>query len=360
MKVNVLHIIDSLRHGGAETVAVNTFNVQNDDKSNDIEAFMCATRMEGGLLKQLDRRDRYIFLNRKSTFDYKAISNLIQFIDNHNIAIIHAHTTSIFIAVLVKLRRRKLKLVWHNHTGANIHAKGKRKLFLKCCSKFFNGIINVNEPLNNWTKSVLRNTNSTIINNFAIFTVQDEITKLNGDFENNIVYVAGLRDVKDHLNLLEAFKKVYSENKDVALHLIGNDYNDDYSKRIKSFIDENKLDLNVFLYGNCKDIKYILSQASIGVISSKFEGLPIALIEYGLAKLPVVCTNVGDCGKIVVHKKNGVLVEKEQPNALAQALLSLINSKQAYQYGIALNELINKSYAVDQYTDSLNKFYKEL
>ena len=360
MKVKVLHIIDSLRHGGAETVAVNTFNVQNDDESKCVEAFICATRMEGGLLKQLKRSDRYIFLNRKSTFDYKAISKLIQFIDKHDIMIIHAHTTSFFIAVLVKLRRPKLKVVWHNHTGANIHAKGKRKLFLKFCSKFFNGVINVNEPLNHWTKSVLGKKNSTIINNFAIFTVQDEITKLNGTFESNIVCVAGLREVKDHITLLEAFKKVCHENNDVGLHLIGNDYEDDYSKRIKDFIDHNNLGSNVFLYGNCKDIKYILSQASIGVISSKFEGLPIALIEYGLAKLPVVCTNVGDCNKVVIHNKNGLLVEKEQPETMAKALLSLVKSNHADQYAIALNEFINNSYAVDQYIEKLNQFYKKL
>ena len=360
MKVKVLHIIDSLRHGGAETVAVNTFNVQNEDKSNEMEAFICATRMEGGLLKQLKRADRYIFLNRNSTFDYKALSKLIQFIDKHKITIIHAHTTSFFIAVLVKLRRTKLKIVWHNHTGANIHARGKRLLFLKFCSKFFNGIINVNEPLNNWTKTVLGKANSTIINNFAIFTVQDEMTKLKGNFKNNIVCVAGLREVKDHLTLLEAFKEVASEENDIGLHLIGNDYKDVYSTRIKEFIDQNNLGLKVFLYGNCKDIKYILSQASIGVISSKFEGLPIALIEYGLAKLPVVCTNVGDCHKLIVHDENGLLVEKEKSEAMAQALLSLVHSKNAYKYGLALNELIEKSYAVDQYIEKLNQFYKEL
>ena len=40
------------------------------------------------------------------------------------------------------------------------------------------------------------------------------------------------------------------------------------------------------------DIKNILHQATLGVLSSKSEGLPVALLEYGLASLPVVATNV--------------------------------------------------------------------
>jgi glycosyltransferase involved in cell wall biosynthesis len=48
-----------------------------------------------------------------------------------------------------------------------------------------------------------------------------------------------------------------------------------------------------FVYGSQQDVENILNQATIAVLSSQSEGLPVALLEYGLYK-PVVVTAVGD------------------------------------------------------------------
>ena len=60
MKVNVLHIIDTLLTGGAETIAVNTVNELN--KTNNVSAFLCCTRKEGPLLENLNDKNKYCFL----------------------------------------------------------------------------------------------------------------------------------------------------------------------------------------------------------------------------------------------------------------------------------------------------------
>ena len=52
---------------------------------------------------------------------------------------------------------------------------------------------------------------------------------------------------------------------------------------------------------------FLNSKHTIGVLASKFEGLPVALLEYGLAKLPVVITDVGECNKVVTHLKDGLV-----------------------------------------------------
>ena len=88
------------------------------------------------------------------------------------------------------------------------------------------------------------------------------------------------------------------------------------------------MDNHVFVYGSCSDVHHILRQSTIGVLSSKSQGLPLSLLEYGLAKLPVVVTNVGDCNKVISNKDEGLLVESENDIVLAEALINLIiNSK---------------------------------
>ena len=67
------------------------------------------------------------------------------------------------------------------------------------------------------------------------------------------------------------------------------------------------LEKNVFLYGSRLDIENILNQAAIAVLTSQSEGLPVALLEYGLYKKSVVVTNVVEIPTIVENGKNGFL-----------------------------------------------------
>ena len=359
MKTNVLHIIDSLKTGGAETIAVNTVNVLN--KSNNVNAYLCATREEGTLINSIDNHSNYIFLKKRRTFDVKALKLLRAYIKENEIDIIHAHSTSFFIACLIKLRLNNLKVIWHNHSGANKEIGGKKLWIIKRCSRLFSAIINVNDSLNNWSKNQLGFANSFKLNNYADPNLQYQITNLKGQSTIKIVCVAGFRKEKDHLTLLKAFKELLSFHPQSSLHLIGKDYHDDYSNSIKSFIKHENLFDKVFLYGNVKDVFNVLKQASIGVLSSNSEGLPISLLEYGLAQLPVVITNVGDCSKVIDHGRSGLLVEKESKSEFAKALKLLIDSPHKREmFGKELKQNVDENYSKEKYINNLLIIYNSL
>ena len=191
-----------------------------------------------------------------------------------------------------------------------------------------------------------------MLNNFAAFQNLEKKTKLLGYNNKRIVHVAGFREQKDHLNLLKSFNLVKEKHPDWSLHLIGKDYNNDYSKSIIEFIKDNKLEEHVFLYGVCSDIKNILNQATIGVLSSKSEGLPVSLLEYCLAKLPVLVTDVGDC-KNVVTLDTGIVVSGNS-DKFGKKLQFLVENKKER---ILLLESINKNFEENY---SLNKFFLKL
>ena len=71
--MKVLQLIDSLETGGSERMAVAYANELVDliDTS-----FLCVTRKEGLLKSTVDPGVRYLFLNKKRTLDFKAISNV--------------------------------------------------------------------------------------------------------------------------------------------------------------------------------------------------------------------------------------------------------------------------------------------
>ena len=354
--MKVLQLIDSLHAGGAERVAVNYANAL----ANKIEAsYLCATREEGLLKEHLSDDVRYLFLNRKSTIHFRAIKTLSGFIKEAHIDIIHAHATSYFIATIIKILNPRIVLIWHEHYGNRAQTSKLDKFILKICSYFFISIIVVNDSLKIRSENKLLSKNVYVLANYPTINLALKETMLHGELNKRIVCLANFRPDKDHINLLKAFKSVYKVHPDWSLHLVGSYTEDDYYHTIRGFIEENKLENHVFIYGSCADVYHILKQSTIGVLSSKSEGLPVALLEYGLAKLPVVATNVGDCNLAISNTDEGLLVAPENHQHLADALISYINDLDLRQQ-VAMNfhNKVITSFSESSTIESLIHIYK--
>lgn len=341
--MKVLQLIDSLHAGGAERVAVNMAN----SLTSRLEAsFLCATREEGLLKESLFKEVGYLFLNKKSILDFTAISKLNHFIKTNKIDVIHAHSTSFFLGTLMKIWNPKLILIWHDHYGKSEFLKERPKLILKWCSKYFNHIFCVNKRLLDWAKDELKHKSFMLLPNFVVCNYEKPKTELKGFNSMRIVCLANLRPQKDHMNLLQAFKSIHAQHSDWSLHLVGHDFKDTYSMAIKEFIRESQLENDVFLYGSCSDTNHILTQSTIGVLSSKSEGLPLALLEYGLAGLPVVVTDVGDCNLVISNSSEGLIVPSENPKALTKAIERYINNpKKRIEAGKKLELKVKNSFS---------------
>jgi glycosyltransferase involved in cell wall biosynthesis len=83
---------------------------------------------------------------------------------------------------------------------------------------------------------------------------------------------------------------------------------------------------SVSVLGPRDDVEAILRMSDIGVLSSRSEGLPLALIEYGMAGLPAVATRIGQCPEVLDEGRAGSLVTPGEPAQLAEALLDLVES----------------------------------
>jgi len=72
------------------------------------------------------------------------------------------------------------------------------------------------------------------------------------------------------------------------------------------------------------DARRYLTTFDVFVLPSRFEGFPLVIIEAMLARLPVVATRVGSVEEAVIDEQTGILVQQEDPAALAAALRRLI------------------------------------
>ncbi len=342
--MRILQIIDSLEAGGAERMAVNYANAL----ANEIEfSGLVTTRKEGPLQNQINEKVSYLFLNKKGVIDLKALFELRTFVIENKVEVVHAHSTSFFFAFLLKITYPKIKLIWHDHYGDSEFLSKRPSISLRFILPFFNGIIAVNQQLKRWAQEKLHFQNVIYLPNFPSEDNNvSEQTKLLGIEGKRIVSLANLRVQKDHFLLLEVAKEVKILQPEWTFHLIGKDFNDDYSKKISTLIVDFNLEETVFIYGSKQDVKNILEQSNIGILTSKSEGLPVALLEYGLHQKPVVVTNVGEIPLVIQDGINGFLVEAGEAQLFCNSLIKLIeNNTVREHFGKALQNTISDNYS---------------
>ncbi|WP_310559763.1 glycosyltransferase [Flavobacterium sp.] len=342
--MRILQIIDSLEAGGAERMAVNYANAL----ANTIQfSGLVVSRKEGPLWSQINNNVSYLFLNKKSVLDIQSVFKFRKFVIANKVEIIHAHSTSFFLAFLLKITYPTVKLIWHDHYGDSEFLNKRPFLVLNFVLSFFNGIIAVNKNLKIWAEQKLKFKNVVYLPNFP--SVENKISKqtiLQGIQGKRIVSLANLRVQKNHFLLLEVAKKIKVSHPEWTFHLVGKDFDDVYSNQIKSLILEYNLSDIVFIYGSRNDIKNILNQSEIGILTSQSEGLPVALLEYGLYEKSVVVTNVGEMPLVIKSGKNGYLIKTGSAPLFYAALVKLIESDTLRaDFGTKLEKTIANNYS---------------
>ncbi|MCF6129932.1 glycosyltransferase [Flavobacterium sp. AS60] len=320
--MRIVQIIDSLEIGGAEKMAINYANALS--VRNEFSGLV-ATRAEGKLKNQLNNSVPYLFLKKKSTLDFGAVFRLRKYCKKNRVEFLQPHSSSYFTALMVKFVYPKVKIIWHDHNGLSEFISSEKSLVLKIASFFFKGIIVVNYKLKEWAEKELNCKKVIYLPNFTtIDNSTSAETILKGQSGKRILCLANLRDQKNHFLLLEVAEKLKQSHTDWTFHLVGKDFEDDYSAKLKAAIVNKNLEENVFIYGSKSDIKNIIDQSDIAILTSKSEGLPIALIEYGLSKKPVVSTKVGEIPLIIKDEINGFIIDASDADLFYQRLLKFI------------------------------------
>jgi glycosyltransferase involved in cell wall biosynthesis len=341
--MRIVQIIDSLATGGAEKMAVSFANSLVDRTGF---TGLITTRKEGNLRSAIRSEVNYLFLQKKHSLDLKAVLLLRNYCKENRIQIIHAHSSSYFLACLVKITMPKLKIVWHDHNGVGNIPKKKGTTYLQIFSVFFKGIISVNTQLETWAKKNLFCQNVIFLPNFVIENKNyKKLTQLQGVEGKRVLYLANLRHQKNHFMFIDVVKKITAFFPDWTYHMVGMDFNDAYSEQVKGKVKEENLTNVIFFYGSRPDIENIIHQSDIAVFTSNSEGLPVALLEYGLYKKPIVSTRVGEIPFIVEHNKSGFISEVKDVEQFSINLSKLMQDEQLRkQFGEEIHQLVVSKY----------------
>lgn len=141
-----------------------------------------------------------------------------------------------------------------------------------------------------------------------------------------IISVGHLRKVKNFIVIPDVAKTVFTRHPDWCWEIYGDTKGDEYQS-IKGKIEEYGLQNRVLFRGRCSEMNTAYKQASIYVMTSLQEGLPMVLLEAKSQKLPLVSFDI-ETGpdEIIMDGVNGYLVPRYDIKIMAEKICELIEN----------------------------------
>ena len=327
------------------------------------EVHLCLTRTSGPLVTLVDSRVNVFVLGKKSIYDVGALLRLRAYVVRFKIDVIHAHSTSLYFGVAIRVLTR-VRLVWHDHNGMRPSLNRVNQL-IRLLSRWVDAVFCANEKMRVWAVKALKVKEESIyfLPNFPgsppeVVTLE---APLPGQKGARVVCTANLRDPKDHATLIKAIRVVCDSMPSVQLLLIGSCADADYVTKIRRLVNDLNLVENVHFLGQRMDVVEVLKSSVVGVISSESEGLPVALLEYGVAGLGVVSTDVGECGAVLGHGAFGVVIPPKNPAELAKAISSFLSDEnRRSDFGRNFKKHVELNYSEQATLCKLQKVYSSL
>ena len=173
-----------------------------------------------------------------------------------------------------------------------------------------------------------------------------------------VVCITGLRYEKGIDVLLQAWYLVHQQVPQARLIIVGSG---SLQSQLERMADALGIAGSVEFTGAQSDVPAQLHRGSIAVLPSRWEGMPNAVLEAMACGLPCVSTRVSGSEDIIQHGVNGLLVELEDYQSMAQALLTLLcDPLLIRKYGRTARETIEKHYTLEQVMDMYVELYQRI
>lgn len=311
---------DSSVKGGITTV-IDSFLKYKWPSNVDID--FLPTYIEEDILKKI-----VFFLKALIIYCYKLVTN------SFDIAHIHMSYKGSFFRklIIVKLGRLfKKKIIIHMHGSEfEIFYKNSNLKIKKMISDMFFGcdkIIVLGESWKEVVKKISENSEVSVLRNAV--SLPKYIAKWSKN-SINVLFLGVLIKRKGIDDLIESIKILSDRGVLDKLNynfIIGGSGPEE--KNIKHKISEYKIDKYVDMVGwvDGKFKEDLLRNSQIFILPSYNEGLPMGILEAMSFGIPVISTNVGSIGELVINDVNGYIVDTNSPQEIADVLEKMTSSK---------------------------------
>lgn len=357
-KVNLLYVITKLELGGAQKQLLSLIG-ELDREAYNIFLF---TAKEGLLIKEALslgkltlKKSRFLERRINPLKDILALIEIYNFIKKNKIQIVHTHSSKAGILGRLAAKLAKTKVIIHTVHGWSFHGyqPGIVNYFYllleRICASFTHRIIVVSK----WDKDRGLKEKVGKKDQYVLIRYSVNFNEFNGKEKRNesrkslglgdtdlavgmIACFKPQKSVLDFIKLADAVKKNFPG---VKFILVGDGV---LRNRVCSLITKLHLEGQVILTGWSNNIPLILSCLDIFVLTSLWEGLPIAVLEAMAAQVALVATDTGGIREVVVDGKTGYLVKPRDLGSMQNKVEELLkNNRKRDEFAELSRTVIN-------------------
>lgn len=335
----VLYIVDGLGFGGTQRYVIDLAKFSS---KFDVDPFVCSF-VKGDQVKNELLNENIPILAVPVTKVYtsealRALGKIVRFIKFHKIEVVHTFQTNPNILGTLAGRLAGVPVISSRRDTGELGMRGSWRVVL------FERLI-----INRLVSKIVANSKAAaeaaqknegipsgkiqvIYNGIDHARYSDLLKAFRGKIRANMnlsedLFVFGNiavhRTVKSLDTLIRAFKIVHAQDSSTRLLMVGDGPE---RKNLESLARSLRISNAVLFTGVNLDVSTILPAMDAFILSSKTESFSNAILEAMAVGLPVIATDVGGNPESVLHGDTGLLVPKEDPEAMAKAMMNILNN----------------------------------
>jgi len=360
--VKILHLIDHLSLGGAQSLLKDLFESQQDN--NAIFLFSMRTKKHKN---EIDHSNIFQIQSR-NLFFLKPLILLIKFISKHEIEILHCHLlrSKIFGILLKSIFFPDLKLIFHEHGRifqSNVLypiflnlSKNNVDLFLAVSHATENKLLAKTNIKPNKIKVLYNGINTQIFNRNNInWDIKKEKEKLGIGMNDFVVGYAGrIIKSKGWLEFVSSANILINQNYPFKFLIAGEGKD---SQKLLRYINNNNLQNQVIYLGYQSEMVRFYSWLDCFVLPSYHEALGLTVLEAQALGIPVIASDVQALNEILHDKKDALLYDPRNIKDLCSKVKQ-IYTNDALRIKLVINGVDNsRSFKLQNYCRELNEVY---
>jgi len=367
-RINLLYVITKLELGGAQKQLLTL--IRHLDKKR-FHLFLF-TAKDGLLLPEALSINgltikKSICLERpiNPLKDLLALIEIHRFIKKNNIEIVHTHSSKAGILGRLAARLAKVKIIIHAVHGWSFNdyqPRVERLFFIwleRLSARFSDKLIVASnyDRQKGLDNHIGRENKYTLIHygiDYTEFNIREQNIRKELRIDANDLVVGMVSCFKPQKSPQDFIKLAFLVSKalpNVKFLLVGDGI---LHGKIEKLIHKFNLQKQVILTGWRRDIPRILSAIDIFVLTSLWEGLPIAVLEAMASNKPVISTDTGGVREVITEGKSGFLVLPGDMLKMSERLAVLLkdknlraemgqNARDSLDFNFALTNMIRES-----------------
>lgn len=365
-KIKIAYLITGLNTGGAETQLTRIVKNINKEKFSPIVISMLDKGALGGIIEKEGIKLYTLNMDTKLS-KIKGLPKLFEILKQEKVEILTSFMFHATFLSRVISRFIKIPVLISSIRSTNMGSALREKIY-KWTNFLENKIvINSNFAANQIiNKGIVKKEKLNIIYNGIdteeFFPSKKIREKMRNDYKvkEKFVWLAvgRMHEAKNYNLLINSFKKV-SEYNNSVLFIVGEGRGQE--SEYKKLINKLGLEKKIFLVGNKSNINDFMNMSDAFVLSSKWEGMPNALIEASACEVPAVATNVGGVSEILENNKTGYIVKSDNIDDFSNSMIYLLKLSEERRKVMGINSRNNiiENFSIQKVVKKWETLYME-